>query len=116
MVYRAMQVVEIGIVQSTSSAARFKDLRFTPERLVPGGTVGFVALTAMKLRASRICTARDLCLCLWLWLLCSGDVETNPDPLKYPCTVCSKAVHCNQRGILCYGHMLRAVAVVTMSM
>ena len=36
----------------------------------------------------------------WLLLL-SGDVESNPGPVRYPCTVCSKPVRSNQRGIEC---------------
>ena len=36
------------------------------------------------------------------FLLCCGDVEPNPGPnYKYPCTVCSYPVKCNQRGIQC---------------
>ena len=33
-------------------------------------------------------------------LLASGDVESNPDPVQYPCTVCEKPVKRNQRGIM----------------
>ena len=38
--------------------------------------------------------------CYWLILL-AGDVEINPGPIRYPCTVCSKVVRSNQQGILC---------------
>ena len=36
----------------------------------------------------------------WL-LLVAGDVEPNPGPVRFPCTVCQKPVKCNQRGIQC---------------
>ena len=36
----------------------------------------------------------------WLLLL-AGDVEVNPGHVRYPCTMCKKAVKSNQRGILC---------------
>ena len=36
-------------------------------------------------------------------LLASGDIESNPGPVQYPCTVCEKPVKRNQRGILCNG-------------
>ena len=36
------------------------------------------------------------------FLLCCGDVEPNPGPnYKYPCTVCSYPMKCNQCGIQC---------------
>ena len=34
-------------------------------------------------------------------LLLSGDISTNPGPVKYPCGKCSKPVKRNQRGIYC---------------
>ena len=34
-------------------------------------------------------------------LLASGDIECNPGPVQYPCTVCEKPVKQNQRGIAC---------------
>ena len=36
-------------------------------------------------------------------LLAAGDVESNPGPVQYPCTVCEKPVKGNQCGILCDG-------------
>lgn len=33
--------------------------------------------------------------------LLAGNIEVNPGPVRYPCTVCSKAVQKNQRGICC---------------
>ena len=38
--------------------------------------------------------------CSWLLLL-SGDIEINPGPVRYPCTVCAKPVRVNQRGVMC---------------
>ena len=34
-------------------------------------------------------------------LLCSGDVEFNPGPVRNPCTVCSKSVRAKQQGVSC---------------
>ena len=34
-------------------------------------------------------------------LLAAGDIESNPGPVQYPCTVCEKPVKRNQRGIMC---------------
>ena len=36
----------------------------------------------------------------WLILL-AGDVERNPGPTKYPCTVCSRVVMSKQQGVEC---------------
>ena len=36
-------------------------------------------------------------------LLASGDIESNPGPVQYLCTVCEKPVKRNQRGIMCDG-------------
>ena len=36
-------------------------------------------------------------------LLASGDIESNPGPVQYPCTVCEKPVKRNQCGIMCDG-------------
>lgn len=27
--------------------------------------------------------------------------ETNPGPVRYPCTMCAKPVRANQRGVMC---------------
>ena len=34
-------------------------------------------------------------------LLCSGDVESNPGPVRNPCNVCSKSVRATQQGASC---------------
>ena len=34
-------------------------------------------------------------------LLMSGDISTNPGPVKHRCAVCSKAVASNHRAIIC---------------
>ena len=36
-------------------------------------------------------------------LLGSGDIESNPAPVQYPCTVCEKYLKRNQCGIMCDG-------------
>lgn len=36
-----------------------------------------------------------------LLLVLSGDVESNPGPVKYPCGICSKPVRINQKGVAC---------------
>ena len=38
--------------------------------------------------------------CYWLLLL-EGDVELNPGPVRFPCTICKKPVKKNQRGLCC---------------
>ena len=40
------------------------------------------------------------CLALKILML-SGDISSNPGPIRYPCTVCQKAVRSNQQGIQC---------------
>ena len=39
-----------------------------------------------------------LLLCL---LIVSGDIEVNPGPIKYPCSVCEKSVKSNQQALSC---------------
>ena len=39
--------------------------------------------------------------CFYWLLLLGGDVETNPGPVRYPCTVCGRPVKSNQQGIEC---------------
>ena len=34
-------------------------------------------------------------------LLLSGDIASNPGPVKFPCGICNKPVRKNQRGIQC---------------
>ena len=46
------------------------------------------------------CSRKAPNLVFWLLLL-AGDVEQNPGPVRYPCTVCKQPVRCNQRGIEC---------------
>lgn len=48
---------------------------------------------------SHLRTSRSLLTVVLLLL--AGDVEVNPGSTKYPCTLCSKPVRKNQRGILC---------------
>ena len=38
----------------------------------------------------------------WYWLiLLAGDVEMNPGPARFPCTVCGKSVRRNQHAVSC---------------
>ena len=83
------------------------ELLFAPERLLPSGGSLTVTVTIWRgnshLRPwSNRRYRRSLHLpgCYWLILL-AGDVERNPGPVKFPCTVCSKPVKSNQCGILC---------------
>ena len=39
-------------------------------------------------------------------ILQSGDISTNPGPVKYPCGKCSNPVKRNQRGIYCEDYIL----------
>ena len=46
--------------------------------------------------------------CCWLncLLFLAGDIALNPGPARFPCTVCTRPVRINQRGIecdACYG-------------
>ena len=52
--------------------------------------------------ADRLKTTKSTWLIILLLLL-SGDVETNPGPVRFPCGICERAVKVNQRGIQCDG-------------
>ena len=40
-------------------------------------------------------------IALMVLLVLSGDIESNPGPVRYPCTMCNESVRRNQRAILC---------------
>ena len=65
----------------------------------------FAMLPTRLCRCHRlIILQRPVSLLLSLLLLSSGDVELNPDPArnwKYPCSVCSKPVRSDQKGVQC---------------
>ena len=75
-----------------------------PKRLLPSGSCYSAVVLAWErnwhLRPrQRRHLLHSLRFC-WLLLL-SGDIETNPGPVRYPCTMCGKPVKSNQRGIEC---------------
>ena len=45
------------------------------------------------------CTTK--CLIFHIVILLSGDIATNPGPIKYPCGSCAKPVRSNQHGLQC---------------
>ena len=76
---------------------------FAPDKLLPGGNPLLVVLATWRkslyLRPRRT-GDRSIPICYWLILL-GGDVETNPGPVKFPCTICGKPVKSNQMGVCC---------------
>ena len=82
------------------------ELLLAPERFSPSGGSLTVTMTIWKGNSHlqpwshwRYRRSLHLPSCYWLILLAS-DIETNPGPMKFPCTVCSKSVNSNQHGIL----------------
>ena len=74
------------------------------ERCLTGGNrLSAAFLTLRRLSHLRpLCKRRQLYVPFSYWLLLiAGDVELNPGPIKYPCTVCNRPVKRNQRGIQC---------------
>ena len=70
----------------------------------PVGTIGreYTKETVQYTDSKEIKTMFHTMLCrflsAFLILLLSGDISTNPGPVKYPCGKCSKPVKRNQRG------------------
>lgn len=91
---------------SSDSAYAPEELRCAPEN--PPPTLGGQAAVLISwkrdthLRPSYYRGRAQIPTHFWLLLL-AGDVERNPGPVRYPCTVCGKAVRSNQRGIFCDG-------------
>ena len=81
------------------------DLLFAPRRLMSNGKSSAICAWRRSshlrphLRRSRSYSATIPCT-YWL-LLIAGDVEINPGPIRFPCTVCQKPVRTNQRGVCC---------------
>ena len=79
-------------------------IRFAPVKL----SLFIVNLVAMVRKPSHLQlvlwnTPPSRMMTSWMLVL-SGDVELNPGPpsrWRYPCTVCSKPVQSNQRGVQC---------------
>ena len=80
------------------------DILFAPNQLIPSGKSS--VLICVWRRSSRLGPHLQRPLfssfsgLYWLILL-AGDVEANPGPVKFPCTVCQKPVKTNQRGVGC---------------
>ena len=80
---------------------------FTLRAFCEGSYSGFVRCLWMNSSHLRPCP-RESCRsqsptipsCYWLLLL-SGDVELNPWPVRYPCTICKNHVKINQHGLCC---------------
>ena len=110
-VYSVVSLANRTSVAEHTSALVPRDVLFAPECLLPSDCSAVSVLKHFRPTSPR--HHHSLILipgCHWLILL-AGNVETNPGPLKYPCSVCNKSVRCNQRG-LCYvnsGPMLIAV-------
>ena len=41
------------------------------------------------------------CLTFHIFILLSGDIATNPGPIRFPCGSCAKPVRSNQHGLQC---------------
>ena len=50
-----------------------------------------------------VCFTRSTSNFFCLLLLLCGDIQANPGPVRYPCSVCKKSVKCNQKALLCDG-------------
>ena len=76
---------------------------FAPDKLLPSGSP-LPAVLATWRKSSHLRPRRtnnhSIPICYWLVLL-GGDIETNPGPVKFPCTICGKPVKCNQMGVCC---------------
>lgn len=83
------------------------ELLLTPKRFLPSGGSLTVTVTIWKGNShlqpwSHWRYRRSMHLPSYYWLiLLASDNETKPGPMKFPCTVCSKSVKSNKRGILC---------------
>ena len=85
-----------------------EQLLFALVRLLPGGG-GAQCIVVLWKESSHLrpsyhlgCHRRRSLIPTHFWLLLlAGDIELNLGPVKYPCTVCSRQVKSNQRGIFC---------------
>ena len=62
------------------------------------------AIQSMKRNFKLINSAthpRPNCVLLTCMLLLGGDIESNPGPVKFPCTMCGKPVAKNQNALAC---------------
>ena len=77
---------------------------FALERVFPYGSSRMGILSAWResshLRPWVRYSYSFLPSCYWLILL-AGDIETNPGPGRYPCTVCKRPVKSKQKAVEC---------------
>lgn len=100
--------LSLAVSKTTYAPTQYEEgpaqLLCAPEKLLPGGGGAQCAIllwrTNPHLRPSYY-RGRSLVPTHYWLLLLAGDIEVNPGPVRYPCTVCSKAVRKNQRGICC---------------
>ena len=65
--------------------------------------VDWKRMNSLKLKTRGVYRVHRPAAVIVTLLLASGDIESNPGPVQYPCTVCEKPVKRNKRGILCDG-------------
>ena len=85
-----------------------RELLFAPRAFNEGSYSGFVQCLWMRnshlhpdlhIQSRR---SRSPTIPSYYWLLMlSGDIELNPGPVKFPCTICKNPVKKNQRGLCC---------------
>ena len=79
-------------------------LLFAPKRLLLSGSSLTAAVATWRrsshLRPRSYRRPSNISYCYWFILL-TGDVETNPVPVKFPCTRCGKVVKQNDHAICC---------------
>jgi hypothetical protein len=79
---------------------------FTIEKLYPSALVNSITTqngrplkTKTKLVQGKIKNSTNYCFILYVLL--SGEVHYNPEPIKYSCTYCKKPTKCNQKALQC---------------
>ena len=100
VIYRTAHSLKAGETNET----RLLQLEFAPRSLLPGGKCSpciVASWRANPLLYPRVSRRRSQVPTHYWLLLLAGDVEQNPGPVNYPCTICNKSVQRNQRGILC---------------
>ena len=77
---------------------------FVPERLLPYGSSEMGTLSAWREASHlrpQVCFSRSSlpsCYCL---IILAGDIEINPGPGRYPCTVCERPVKSKHKAVEC---------------
>ena len=104
LIFRIFGYYELPQASQSSN----RELLFAPRVFNEGSYSGFVQCLWMRnshLRPdfhiqSRRSRSPTIPSYYWLLLL-SGDIELNPGPVKFPCTICKNPVKKNQRGLCC---------------